>query len=313
MLSDSPELQTLLTRLFPALSILGIAKPSGQRVVYFCRLPNLNKATLTLLREENGLPADVVVKVSSGNDPTAIAYMEKEIKTLNELDSIYFPRLYHHEVVSEDPVTDTKLIERLFITIEERKDARPLTECLETFANEIDVIELMHSLLTGLSVLWNHPGRLVHRDLKPDNILISPDRAIYIIDLGILRETGAAGVTATHAPYGPMTVLYTSPEQAKNDKRNISFKSDCFSLATIAYELLAKKNPYVLNNDQSFAGVYNAVISHSPVRLDKIAKCSNSFATLLEQMMQKEPYKRHRTIEALRTDLAQIRERTNEH
>jgi len=110
-----------------------------------------------------------------------------------------------------------------------------------------------------------------------------------------------------------MTVLYTSPEQAKNDKRNISFKSDCFSLATIAYELLAKKNPYVINDDESFGGVYNAVISHSPVRLDRIAQCSTSFATLIEQMMQKEPYKRHRTIEALQTDLAQIRERMNEY
>lgn len=110
-----------------------------------------------------------------------------------------------------------------------------------------------------------------------------------------------------------MTVLYTSPEQASNDKRNISFKSDCFSLATIAYELLAKSNPYVINSDESFGGVQNAVLSHSPVRLDKIAQCSASFATLLEQMMQKEPYKRHRTIEALRTELAQIRERTNEY
>lgn len=153
MLSDSSELQTLLKRLFPTLDVLGIAKPSGQRVVYFCSLPNLNKKTLTLLRQESSSPADVVVKVSSGNDPTTVAYMKKEIKTLNELDSTYFPRLYHHEVVSEDPITDTKLLQKLFITIEERKDARPLTECVQTFESERDVIELMHSLLAGLSVL----------------------------------------------------------------------------------------------------------------------------------------------------------------
>jgi serine/threonine protein kinase len=303
MPSHSPELQGLLQRLFVGLSFSGIPRASGQRVVYFCTLPCLDREVLTLLREESAAEAEVVVKISSGNDPTSIAYLEREIAVLNQIESVFFPCLYHHELVAEDPLTEERLIEKLFITVEEKKIAVPLNDVRSMFTSEVAVIDLLLSLIEGLSVLWNHANRLVHRDLKPDNILIGPNGEVFIIDLGLIRETGSVGITATGAPYGPMTAMYASPEQAKNDKKNISFKSDCFSLATIAYELLAGQNPYVVNGDMNFISVTNNVCTHTPISLDKLGKCSGEFARILSQMMEKEPYKRHRTIDLLQQDL----------
>lgn len=278
--------------------------------MYFGKLPALKRETLTQLRTESSQPSEVVVKISSGNDPNSIAYLEKEISVLNQIDSLYYPRLYHHELIADHPETDERLLEKLFVTIEEKIDAVPLSERTSLFTSEKPVVRLLRELVEGLSVLWTHESKLVHRDLKPDNILVGPKNEVYIIDLGILRETGAAGVTSTGAPWGPLTAKYTCPEQAKNDKKNISFKSDCFALGTIAYELIAGSNPYVINDDASFPGVLRMVIEHNPPPLNTISSCSENFGRVLCKMMEKEPYRRHRTIDLLRQDLIDL-EREN--
>lgn len=98
--------------------------------------------------------------------------------------------------------------------------------------------------MAGATHIWNLKPARVHRDLKPANILVRDDNTICLIDLGIAREEGAKGNTLTYAQVGPCTPAYASPEQAKNDKQNITFKSDFFSIGIIIYELLSGSNPF---------------------------------------------------------------------
>lgn len=150
--------------------------------------------------------------------------------------------------------------------------------------------------------------KLVHRDLKPDNILIKENNDVVIIDLGILREEGAAGLTKSYAFCGPCTPLYASPEQAKNGKKNISFKSDLFSLGTITYELMTGSNPYVSGPDDGVVGILENVVNMTPPSLNSLNKASDRFSNLLEKLMAKEPYQRYRSVEFLRADLQSIKE-----
>src|SRR5262249_4352680 len=85
-----------------------------------------------------------------------------------------------------------------------------------------------------------HAVGVVHRDLKPQNIMIEKDGHIVVMDFGIARSGESRGATQTGAFLG--TPEYMSPEQAKTE--NVDARSDIFSLGLIFYELLTGKLPF---------------------------------------------------------------------
>lgn len=298
---DSSNLRDCLKRLLPGLKIEETKKQSGQRVVYFCSFYGSSAA------QEKISWGPVVLKVTEQLSSKQIAYLQKEIEILNDLDSKYYPKLHYNDVFYDDPDTEIKFRNPLFVTLEERIDAKPLSERLKRFSNEKSVVELLIKLVEALCLLWNHKKRIVHRDIKPDNILVKNDNEIAIIDLGIIREEGTTGLTDSLIPWGPCSPPYASPEQAKNDKKNISFKSDLFSLGTLAYELITGQNPYFRPNQSNEETLEN-ILNLRPEPLERIDKSSKEFSDLVEKLMEKEPYKRYRTIESFRMDLQAIKE-----
>lgn len=303
MLTDSPELRTLLAALLPGLAIESTPRASGQRVVYFCSFqPAAGRVAKSQDFHRWG---PVVLKASEGIHASQVAYLQKEIDVLNSLKSAYYPRLHFHETFSEDPRTGDALSQRLFVTIEERVAAQPLSDLKGKYRDEALALGLLLSLVEALKPLWQHTQKLVHRDIKPDNILVRSDGSVVIIDLGIVREQGAVGLTSTHALYGPCTPLYASPEQASNDKANITFKSDFFALGVLAYELVSGTHPFAdaANAEEVFQHVKTTI----PISLTTTQGASKKFSDVIEKMMQKEPYKRHRTIEHLLQELEQCK------
>jgi serine/threonine-protein kinase len=85
-----------------------------------------------------------------------------------------------------------------------------------------------------------HEAGLVHRDVKPGNLLITPDGRVKITDFGIARAADQVPLTATGQVMG--TVQYLSPEQASG--KNASALTDIYSLGIVAYEALAGKRPF---------------------------------------------------------------------
>lgn len=303
MLSDSSALRDLLVNLLPGLEISATPRASGQRVVFFCRFDP--KAVGKTEPRQRATWGDLVLKVSEGIHASQIAYLQKEIEILNSLHSIHYPKLYWNETFTEDPRTGDRLPHRIFVTIEERIAAEPLSAVATRFRTEKEVVKFLSGLVEALEPLWNHPQRLVHRDVKPDNILIRTDGTVAIIDLGIVREEGVSGVTATGSPFGSCTALYASPEQARNDKRNISFKSDFFSIGVVAYELVAGEHPFGLPTDPFF-DVLSRVQTLVPPTLVKRKLAAQAFSDFIGKLMEKQPYRRHRTLAQLQQDLTSL-------
>jgi eukaryotic-like serine/threonine-protein kinase len=289
-MEDSEQLRQLLTRLVPGLAIQGAAAASGQRVVYF------TIATDNPQKIPNG---QAVLKVCGGLSPANTTYLQREIRLLSEISSPYFPKLFYSEVFATDPASEEPLLERLFVTVEEQVKGRPLTEAKALFKDPKNAKHLLRELVCAGQVLWSLKPAYVHRDIKPANILIGDDLALTLIDLGIVREEGAAGVTNIHAPWGPCTPAYASPEQARNDKMNITFKSDIFSIGVVLYEMLAGTNPFYTDPNTPLEQVLANVARTSQPPLKKCAGVPDGLSDLVDMMMQKEPYRRPRTPDIL--------------
>ena len=105
-----------------------------------------------------------------------------------------------------------------------------------------------------------HTAGLVHRDIKPGNLLITPDGRVKITDFGIARIADQVPLTATGQVMG--TVQYLSPEQASGKPASPS--TDIYSLGIVAYEMLAGKRPFT---GESQVAIAMAQINDAPPEL----------------------------------------------
>jgi serine/threonine protein kinase len=104
------------------------------------------------------------------------------------------------------------------------------------------IAELGATLLEALDFAHEHD--IVHRDVKPGNVLIDPDGRIYLGDFGLARDLTAGPTGATRSGLVAGTLAYMSPEQARQLKDAIDRRTDIYSAAAVLYELLTGEPPY---------------------------------------------------------------------
>lgn len=87
-------------------------------------------------------------------------------------------------------------------------------------------------------------ARIVHRDVKPDNIMLSSEGDYYLLDFGLARHLDEESLTATALAFGVGTPGYAPPEQFRNMKSEIDSRSDLFALGVTLYECVEGVNPF---------------------------------------------------------------------
>ena len=133
-------------------------------------------------------------------------------------------------------------------TILERERVLPADQVLDIIAQTASALHAAHQ------------AGLVHRDIKPGNLLITPDRRVKITDFGIARIADQVPLTATGQVMG--TVQYLSPEQASGHSASPS--TDVYSLGIVAYEALAGRRPFT---GESQVAIAMAQINEAPPEL----------------------------------------------
>jgi len=254
-----------------------LIKTGGQKVVY---------------RVYHPLFGEVALKVGQYSSPQSLERIKREIALLKDIDSEYYPKNYDFKVIAADR----------FVIIEEFVQSEPLTNCFADFTEPQDVLALMKHLVTGLKIIWDK--RVVHRDMKPDNILIVPNSPPKIIDLGIARLLDLESLTRTLAMKGPCTPFYAAPEQLQNRKTDINFRADQFSLGIIMLQLLlGGRHPFDPVVVGSGASTVENILRDNWAR----AELNNpSFAWLRDmvaRLLGHEPYQRYRKDDLLMSDL----------
>lgn len=155
----------------------------------------------------------------------------------------------------------------------------------------IEVATLLAEICDVLASV--HARGVVHRDLKPDNILLTPcdrDFPLRVIDWGVARLGPIGRLTLDGLT--PGTPIYMSPEQAMG--RNIAAPCDIYSLGVIAYELLSGHPPF---DGRTLAEVVSMHLTSDPVSLEEVAKTPAPLAELVHRMLEKDASIRPGAIE----------------
>jgi serine/threonine protein kinase, bacterial len=140
------------------------------------------------------------------------------------------------------------------------------------------VASVLRPVLGGLAAA--HRAGLVHRDVKPENVLISDDGEVKIADFGLVRAVAAAGITSASVILG--TAAYLSPEQVRDG--NAGPRSDVYSLGILTYELFTGHTPFTGDSQLTIAYQRldadvprpSTVIEGVPTQFDEFVACATA-------------------------------------
>ncbi len=150
------------------------------------------------------------------------------------------------------------------------------------------------------ALAFAHRNGVVHRDVKPGNVLITDEDQVKVTDFGIARAARAsaqANLTQTGAVLG--TATYFSPEQAEGGA--VDARSDVYSLGIVLYEMVTGEPPFSGDNPVSIA--YKHVREQPELPTSRVATIPPTFENIVMRAMAKNPAERYQTAEDLRADL----------
>jgi serine/threonine-protein kinase len=206
--------------------------------------------------KEEGKALPVALKVVAlglvGNE-SAMARFEREANILKQLRHPHIVRLYATGQYKKTP----------FIAME-YVDGESMEKILGRRGkmNWEDVVGYAKQLCEALQ--HAHEKGIIHRDLKPSNLMITPDGRLKLTDFGIAKDTDVTALTGANSTIG--TAAYMSPEQCKGD-RNLSLKSDLYSLGIVLYELVTGKKPFTADTTVE---MFLKHVNEKPVRPGKL-------------------------------------------
>lgn len=264
-----------------------------------------------------------VVKISPSY-PTSVARIQREINILSGLDSEYFPKLYFHSYISGemlndvidniDPKSDTIMLERIknanlqpfLITVEQFIENLDWNVCIPSLKQDAALASFLIHIVKAVKLLWD--CKIVHRDLKPENILIRPDHKPVIIDLGIAKSFKEGTLDLTGAFFHtPCTPQYAAPEQLFNNRAEITYKTDQFSIGVIAFFVLSGKFPYGNVEVDGLEQVLENVANKKVCSLEGV-QVDQRLLQLVLKLIQVDPYKRFRSPENILEELYKLME-----
>src|ERR1700727_1470276 len=159
------------------------------------------------------------------------------------------------------------------------------------------VMEIVDGVLRALD--YSHQAGIVHRDIKPGNVMVTRNGDVKVMDFGIARAVSDAQATMTQTAQVIGTAQYLSPEQARGER--VDARSDLYSTGCLLYELLTGRPPFT--GDSPVAIAYQHVRENPipPSRVDpEIPAWADS---IVLKAMAKDPADRYQSAAEMRTDI----------
>ncbi|MGR6319339.1 serine/threonine-protein kinase [Micromonospora soli] len=218
------------------------------------------------------------------SDPDFIARFRAEARIMAALRS---PGIVQVFDCGEDELPDGSRADYLVM---EFVEGEPLSKRIEA-AGHLEVAETMSIVAQVAQALHAaHARGIVHRDVKPSNLLVQEDGTVVLVDFGVARSTNVTSITSTNAV--PGTALYMAPEQAAG--RPVSGATDIYALGAVTYCCLTGTPPFTGDNPLQVAVRH---LDDEPPELP--AEIPPSVRELVARALAKDPADRYPTGAAM--------------
>ncbi len=159
-----------------------------------------------------------------------------------------------------------------------------------------EALDYMEQMLAAIA--HAHANHLIHRDIKPHNILIRHDGVLKVTDFGIARAISSATITHTNSVMG--SVHYLSPEQARGG--HVTYKSDIYSLGIVLYEMVTGVLPF--SGDTAVSIAIKHLQNEVPSARQKVPTLPQSVENMIRKATIKDPNLRYETVQEMEEDIA---------
>ena len=267
----------LLDNRYEILERIGIG---GMAVVYKARCHRLNRLVAVKILKED-LAQDAEFRRRFHDESQAVAMLS------------------HPNIVA---VYDVSRSQELDYIVMELIDGISLKQYMQKRGGKLSWREALHFITQIMKALSHaHSRGIIHRDIKPHNMMVLRDGSLKVADFGIARVTSAAQATLTQEALG--SVHYISPEQARGSR--IDARSDIYSAGVVLYEMITGRLPYEGESPVSVAIQHINSIPLSPRELDP--EIPEALEAITMKAMASDVSQRYISADAMLADLEEFR------
>lgn len=228
-----------------------------------------------------------------------------KILRLDFADDEEFIRRFHREAQSATSLAHPNIVnifdvgeeDSIYYLVMEYVDGQTLKQYIQQ-QSPIPIqeaLEIMQQLTSAIS--HAHQNHIIHRDIKPQNILIDYEKNVKITDFGIAMALSATSITQTNSVLG--SVHYLSPEQARGGMANR--KSDIYSLGIVMFELLTGRLPF--SGESAVSIALKHLQSETPSLRRWNPDIPQSVENIVLKATAKDPFHRYDSVEEMEQDL----------
>ena len=235
------------------------------------------------------------LRTDLASDVTFQARFRREAQSSASLNHPAIVAVYD---TGEEPATDGSGIQQPYIVME-YVAGRTLRDILREGRKILPerALEITSGVLSALD--YSHRAGIIHRDIKPGNVMLTPSGDVKVMDFGIARaiSDAASSMTQTAAVVG--TAQYLSPEQARGEQ--VDSRSDVYSAGCLLYELLTGRPPFV--GDSPVAVAYQHVREQALPPSDHDTDLPPAVDAIVMKALAKRVEDRYQSAAAMRSDI----------